>query len=157
MYGTWNGVLWSAVLLLGAMPGGDAEPPTLGRTIILTPQSIEKDVSVRIGDEVILKLPAQLPLWWVTTSRIAGLSQIGVPTWEDMKDADPNVLGRPKWYLVRYRIVEGFVDTKVEWMYCYLGKTTEKGAPVKPEGLLKPGEIPTKKGTVFFVKLRLDG
>jgi hypothetical protein len=133
----------------------------------LTPDFNGRTVPVQPGDEVVLKLPFQMPLWWAPSGahpslvmmtpeelRARGYKDTRNPTSEEIDDPRyRNALGRPKWFVVRYKVVAAPNDASAEWLYCKLGKLVEDGVPVRPQGPLKPGEVPTERGTFFRVKL----
>ncbi|MDB5352177.1 MAG: hypothetical protein JWN86_3424 [Planctomycetota bacterium] len=152
-------VLVAPAIVLGFWLATDAQPmiggePPARRIIVLTPEGNNQDVMVRAGDELVLQLPAQMPLWWAALGDLPGLRQVGDPTFvKEVKDAQPKALGRFKVQEIHYRVEAAPSGKAVEWMYCKLGKPVENGVKVTPGPLLKRDEMPTKRGTLFRVKL----
>jgi hypothetical protein len=131
---------------------------------LLTAEHNEKTLPVRTGDEVVLKLPAQIPYWWVPLEKGGpkGLTALGEGKFEDMKPPEGQVppLGAPKWYVVRYRVAaEPGTEIAADWIFCRFGRPTkggvEGGEPLRPGDPIKPDQAPDE-GMVFRVRLKVE-
>jgi len=140
----------------GMLAAAEDRGQTPPRVHELTPEKNGHVIKVRPGDEVILRLPMQMPFQWGLTGKPVALRAIKVPLrLRPVNEGNPQgqVVGSPQVFEARYRVVAPSKDETVEWVDCYLGRTNEGGVPVKPTEPLQPKELPTKKGTYFRVRL----
>ena len=143
---------------LGFGPGSIAQTPQkpAPRVIELTPEKNGKDIKVRVGDQLVLKLPIQAPFDWGLTKQLPELKESRTPLEivpAGTASGDDQVVGAPGTCRLRYRLVKVPKDPSIEWVYCLHGKAIINGEPIKPTEPLKPDEIPSKRGTYFRVKL----
>ncbi len=156
----WGFVTVSVCLLvsfgLGSGSVAQTSQKPCPQVIELTPEKNGNDIKVRVGDEILVKLPMQMPFKWGMTEENAALKEIKtplkvVPVAEAGKS--DQVVGKPNTSAMRYKIVAIPKKRTVEWVYCLQGRANVDGEPIKPTEPLKPDQIPTKRGTYFLVKL----
>jgi hypothetical protein len=143
---------------LGFGPGSMAQnsQKPAPRVLELTPEKNEKDLKVRVGDEIVLKLPAQLPFNWGLTEEATALKEIKVPVKVapvGQAGKSDQVVGAPRTSGVHYEVVAMPKKPTVQWVYCYQGRAIVNGVAIQPTEPLKPDQLPTKKGTYFRIKL----
>lgn len=156
MRGFTNG---SVCLLVAVAAGAGAcaqstEKPS-GRVIELTPKQNGNEIKLHVGDELALKLPIQAPFDWGLTSAIPELKEFRcplkvIPVGESA--GNDQAAGAPQTSNLRYRVLAIPREPRIEWVYCLRGRAIINGQPIKPTDPLKPGEIPTKRGTYFRIK-----
>jgi hypothetical protein len=126
------------------------------QVIDLTPKMNGKEVKVRVGGEIVLKLPIQAPYTWGMTEENTALKEIKtplkvVPIGKSAKS--DQVVGAAKTSGLRYKVLAIPKKPTIEWVYCYQGRANVDGVTVKPTDPLESDEVPTKKGTYFRIKL----
>ncbi|ODU02480.1 MAG: hypothetical protein ABS79_00340 [Planctomycetes bacterium SCN 63-9] len=137
-----------------------AEPPSVAARIhILKPDKNGATIKVRPGDEIILKLPMQIPFKWGLSEKAENLKEIRkplqvIPIDGGDQPTEPPKAGGPQTVDLRYQILsmpKG--EQKLQWLYCLGGRTSPNGQPIEPTEPLKADELPTKRGTYFRIVL----
>ena len=133
-----------------------ADDPPKGRTIVVTREMNDKEIAVRAGDELVLRLPP------ATAALVGRLRRIAGPTASCQADACPlerrecERRRRLRASQLRYRVTEVKQGKTAEWIFCKFGKPVVNGKKIEPGEPLKADELPTKNGTTFRIKLKLD-
>jgi hypothetical protein len=136
------------------------EPPKT----VLTEKDFDKEVSLKRGDIVEVRLPAQMPLEWAQSQPNPLLSELdGYPKFEDAPRPDKQqVLGAPGFTVHRFQIV-GVAAKPAEFrlIYSKFGKPTLTAQRIKNGSIPKPEAFrPDQKtedlreGMVYHFKLK---
>ena len=83
-------------------------PKPAPRVIDLTPKVNEKEIKVRVGDELVVKLPMQTPFAWGMTEENIALKEIKTPIKVvpiDQPDQNDQVVGTATISALRYTVV----------------------------------------------------
>jgi hypothetical protein len=150
-------VLFSVIALVPVGPNRLSAGPPAPRVHVLTPERNRTCVKVRPGDEIVIKLPMQMPFKWGILEKAENLREIHAPLKlipiDGEKAREKPGIGASQTLSIRYRIESLSKDQTLHWVYCVGGRTNPDGKPVKPTEPLKPDELPTKRGTYFRIVL----
>jgi hypothetical protein len=155
--------------LLAAVSGGAGSTIVLGQqpaTTVLTEKHFDKEVSLKRGDILEIKLPAQMPIEWAQDKPNPILSPLkGYPKYVDAppQPGNPNLVGAPGFTINRFEVVgQAAQPFELKLVYSKFGKPDQTARRIEQGMIPKPGDFrPDQKasdlreGMVYHVKLKI--